>query len=244
MSLSGIIDMVTSFGTDPTRSVDWGVAELLAILERHEVERAYAHSLRAVHYAGPEGNDETLRACAEHEVLEPVATLDPRRYFDAHEEARRRFEQGCRVFRFFPDVQGWPLELLPFVKICETLAELGARAIVPARSYGEATRVAERLAHLELPVLLIGGRYTNIGELLAVMAEFPNVYCDGHAQNSPYALELIMQQCGEGRVMFGSDSPMREFLPPLLMARHAEITDEQRRRYLHDNAFAFVGEGA
>lgn len=241
--MGGIIDMVTSFGIDPTRQTSWGVEELLAILERHEVERAFTHSLRAVRYAGPEGNDETLRVCAEHDALEPVATVDPRRYFDAHEDVRRRFEEGCRVFRFFPDVQGWPFEFLPFVKICETLAELGARVIVPASSCGEATRVAERLADLELPVLLIGGGYTNIGELLAVMAEFPNIYCDAHMHDSPSALEVIMAHCGEDRVMFGSDSPVREFLPPLLMARHAEITDEQRRRYLRENALAFLGEG-
>jgi len=242
--LAGIIDMVTSFGIDRTRESDLGLDTLLAVLEEHEVERAYTCSLRAVWYTGPQGNDETLRACEQHEVLRPVAVLDPRRFFDQQDEARRCFARGCTVFRFFPHQQGWPFDFLPFIKICETLAELGARAIIPAGAYGEATRVAHLIGGLELPVLLIGGGYANIGELMAVLAQCPTMHCDAHVQDGPFALEGLMERGGEDRVIFGSNSPEREFLAPLLMAQHAELTDEQRRGYLHDNALAFLGEGA
>lgn len=241
-----IIDMLTSFGTDRTARAhaDWGVETLLEVLEQHEIERACTCSLRAVHYAGPQGNEETIRVCAEHEVLEPVAVLDPRRFFDQQEEARRCFERGCRIFRFFPAEQGWPLEFLPFVKICETLAELGARAIVPVGACGEATLAARMLGDLDLPVLLVGGGYTNIGELMTVLAGYPNMYCDAHMQDGPFALEGLMQRGGEDRVLFGSNAPDREPLAPLMMARHAELSDRQRRAYLSNNALAFLGEGA
>jgi predicted TIM-barrel fold metal-dependent hydrolase len=244
MELSGIIDMVTNFGIDRTREIDAGIDTLLAIMRRHGVERAYTCSLQAVYYAGPRGNDETLRTCRQHDLLQPVAVLDPRRFFDQQNEARRCAEQGCRVFRFFPGEQGWPLEFLPFVKICETLVELGARAVVPAVGYGEATRVAKLLGRLDLPVLLIGGSYVNIGELMAVLAEYETMYCDAHMQDGPFALEGLMERGGEDRVIFGSNSPEREFLAPLLMAEHAEITDEQRAAYLRGNALAFLGESA
>lgn len=244
MRVAGIIDMVTSFGWDRNRPTQWGLDELLGIMQRHGVERAYTHSLRAVHYAGPEGNDETLRACAEHELLQPVGVLDPRRFFDCREEARRRFEQGFRVFRFFPDVQGWSVDALPFRLICETLAGLGAPIIIPAGPSGQPTRIAERLADLELRVLLIGGSYGNLGEILAVLERYPNVYCDGHVMDSPFALEALLRFGGDHRAIFGSDSPARSFDSPLLMAQHAQITDEQRGRYLRENALAFVGEGA
>lgn len=240
--LPGIIDMVTNFGIDRTREVDWGLDTLLAIMDKHGVERAYTCSLRAVYYTGPQGNDETLRACEEHEVLQPVGVLDPRRFFDREDEARRCFEQGCRVFRFFPKEQGWPFEFLPFVRICETLADLGARVIVPASACGEATRVAAAIGHLDLPVLLIGGGYANIGELMAVLAKYDTMHCDAHVQDGPFALEGLMERGGEDRIIFGSNSPEREFLAPLLMAKHAEITDGQRRAYLRDNALAFLGE--
>lgn len=243
IDVPGIIDMVTSFGIDRTREVDWSVETLLGIMRRHGVERAYTCSLRAVYYTGPQGNDETLRVCGTHDILEPVAVLDPRRFFDQQDEARRCFERGCRVFRFFPQVQGWPTDFLPFVNICETLAELGARAIVHASACGEATRVAQALGQLDLPVLLIGGGYANIGELMAVLAEYDTMYCDAHVQDGPFALEGLMERGGDDRVIFGSNSPEREILAPLLMARHAELTDEQRAGYLRNNALAFLGEG-
>ncbi len=244
MALAEIIDMVTSFGIDRTCPSDIDLDALLGVVEDHEVERAYTCSLRAVYYTGPQGNDETLRACEEHEELRPVAVLDPRRFFDQEDEARRCFDRGCTVFRFFPQLQGWPFEFLPFVKISETLAGLGARAIVHASAYGEATRVARAIGNLHLPVLLVGGGYANIGELMAVLAAYPTMHCDAHVQDGPFALEGLMQHGGEDRVIFGSNSPEREFLAPLLMAQHAEITDAQRRAYLHDNALAFLGEAS
>lgn len=242
--MAGIIDMVTSFGIDPARRVDWGLDRLLAILDAQGIQRAYTLSRRAIHYAGPDGNDETLQVCRRHEGLEPVAVIDPRRYVDAHDDARRRFEQGCRLFRFFPGEQGWPIAFMPFVKICETLAGLGARAIVPVGGYGDATAIAERLGELELPVLLIGGNYATLGELLAVLPEYPRLFCDGHMMNSPYGLATVIEHCGEERLIFGSDAPVKCPESPLLVAEHAGITDEQRRRYLRDNALAFVGEDA
>ena len=101
--MPGIIDMVTCFGWDRNRPTNWGFDELLRVLEKNGIERAWTLSLRAVNYAGPEGNEETLRVCSEHEALEPVAVLDPRRYFDAHDEARRLFDRGCHVLRAAPD---------------------------------------------------------------------------------------------------------------------------------------------
>ena len=242
--MSGIIDMVTSFGIDRTREVDWGVDTLLEIMREQDVERAYTCSLQAVWYTGPQGNDKTLRVCAEHDALHPVAVLDPRRFFDQRDEARRCVDTGCGVFRFFPKQQGWPYEFLPFVKICETLADLGARAILPAGGYGEATRVAREIGHLDLPVLLSGGGYANIGELMAVLAEYPTMHCDAYMQDGPFALEGLMEHGGEDRVIFGSHSPEREILAPLMMARHAELSDAQRDRYLRGNALAFLGEDA
>lgn len=242
--MPGIIDMVTNFGIDRTREVEWGVDTLLAIMRRHDVERAYTCSLQAVWYTGPRGNDETLRVCASAEPLHPVAVLDPRRFFDQQDEARRCFDAGCRVFRFFPKEQGWPYDFLPFVRICETLADLGARAIVPASGYGEATRVARAIGQLDLPVLLTGGGYANIGELMAVLAEYPTMHCDAYVQDGPFALEGLMERGGEDRVIFGSNSPEREILAPLMMMRHAELTDDQRDLYLRGNALAFLGEDA
>ncbi len=239
--MSSKVDMLTSFGIDRTREVNWGVDELLAILDRHEVERALTLSLRAVHYAGSEGNDETRDVCAQHAALEPVGVVDPRRYFDCFEEVRRRTDEGFRAFRFFPQEQGWSVQGANFLKICETLAELQARVLIGAGGAGQPTAIAARTAEMGLPVMLIGAGYSTMGEVMAVLESYPNMHTEAHVMDSPGTLELLLQS-GPGRVMFGSDSPAYYFESPLLMAEYADLTAEQKEGYLRNNALAFLGE--
>ncbi|MCD6361212.1 MAG: amidohydrolase family protein [Armatimonadetes bacterium] len=239
--MTGIIDVLTSFGIDRTGGSELTVDDLLATMEKHGVERALTLSLRGVHYAGPEGNDETRDVCAQHEALEPVGTVDPRRYFDCFEEIQRRVDEGFRVFRFFPDLQGWSVEGLNFLRLCEKLAELQCRIMIPAGPAGQPTALAERLADLNLPTLLVGAGYSIMGEVMAVLQTHPNIYTEAHVMDTPGALELLMS-AGPGRVVFGSNSPERYFESPLLMARYADISDESRADYLHNNALRFLGE--
>ena len=239
--MQGIVDVCTSFGMDPTQRVRWGLDELLAILAEHQVEKALTISLRGLHYDAAAGNDETWEACQQQQVLEPVGTVNPERYFDCAEEIQRRVSQGFRVFRLFADRQGWSVEGMNFRKLCERMAELGARLILPGGAAGQPTRIAKLLADLDLPVLLVGIGYAGMGELLAVLAEYPNIYCEAHMMDTPGALETLMRLGGEHKVMFGSNSPQRYFESPLLMAEHADLSDQQRQRYLRENALAFLG---
>jgi len=116
--------------------------------------------------------------------------------------------------------------------------------MLPGGGEGQVTRIARGLAGLDLPILIVGAGYSGMGELLAVLAEYPNVYCEAHMMDTPNALETLMRLGGEHKVMFGSNSPQRYFESPLLMAEHADLTSEQRRRYYRDNALAFLGEEA
>lgn len=239
--MSGIVDVLTCFGIDRSGGAERRLEDLLAVLERHGVERALTLSLRAVHYAGPEGNDETYAVCARHEVLEPVGVVDPRRYFDCFDEIDRRVDQGFRVFRFFPDIQGWSVEGANFLRICEKLAEVGARAMLPAGGAGQPTQIARAVSTMELPTLLIGAGYGIMGEVMAVLESHRNVYTDAHVMDTPFALETLMS-AGPRQVVFGSNSPERYFESPLLMCQYAEMSAEAKQDYLRHNALAFLGE--
>ena len=124
--MPGIVDVCTSFGLDRTQPVRWGLDELLRVLAKQQVAKALTISLRGVNYDAGLGNDETWEVCQQHPVLEPVATVHPQRYWDCFDEIDRRVEQGFRVFRFFPDLQGWSVEGLHFRKLCERIGS-GAR---------------------------------------------------------------------------------------------------------------------
>ncbi|MFQ6099388.1 MAG: hypothetical protein ACE5O2_16770, partial [Armatimonadota bacterium] len=134
-----IVDVLTTFGACPGRRADWSLDSLLSILDRHGVGKALSLSLKGVAYDFSEGNDETLQVSRRHPVIEPVATIDPRRHFGCVEEVSRRVEQGFRVFRFFPTEQGWPINFLPFRRLLERLAEHDVRLILPIAGPGSAT---------------------------------------------------------------------------------------------------------
>lgn len=239
--MPGIVDVLTSFGADRTGVGDRPLDDLLAILDQHGVERALTLSLRAVHYAGPEGNDETREVCAQHEVLEPVGVVDPRRYFDCFEEIERRVGEGFRVFRFFPELQGWSVEGANFLRIAEKLAEVGARVIVPAGGAGQPTRIAQGVGEMGLPTLLTGAGYSIMGEVMAVLEANPSIYTEAHLMDTPFAIETLMST-GPRQVVFGSNSPERYFESPLLMAQYAEMSEDARQDYLRNNALGFLGE--
>jgi predicted TIM-barrel fold metal-dependent hydrolase len=233
--VGSIIDINTFFGLSRERPTDWSLDTLLRLLDRAGVARALTLSLRGVYYDFVAGNEETLRACAAHPQLVPVATVDPRRYVGCREEIRRCLDRGVRLFRFFPDLQGWALDGLDFLRLVEALAGQGV-LMVPANRPGWPSLAARYLAPLGVPVVLLGVGYSVFGELLAALAAHPNLYCDGMLFDSPGAYELVCAEVGAGRVMFGSGLPERYFASARLMVEHADLTPQQRAAIFYRNA--------
>lgn len=240
-----VIDINTFFGVAPGSEDDWSLDALLRLLDHHEVERALTCSLRGVYFDFVEGNNETLAAARSHNNLVPVGTIDPRRYLDCLEEVRRCASEGIKVFRFFPDVQGWAIDGLHFLRVVEAIAEANGAVMLPCAAAGWASTAARVLGPIGIPAVLLGAGYSFFAELLAAMEACPTIYCDGHKLDSPGACELICQEVGEERMMFGSGLPERYFSSAYLMVEKAELTPHQRRRILHDNAArVLLGEEA
>ncbi len=240
--MPGIFDAVTSFGSYPGKQVDYSLDTLLEILRDNGVDRALSLSLKGVYYDFEEGNDETLAASQEHEAIIPVATIDPRRHIGCMEEVARRVEQGFRVFRFFPADQGWPVDFLPFRNLLRELAKHDVRLIFPASGNGAVTALFDVLAaHAPgAPALLTGVSYANLAELIAALKASDRLYADVHMLNSPNALELIAEEAGIERIVFGSGSPAREFLTALNVVTASTLSEADKQRILSENAEAFL----
>ncbi len=265
--MTGFFDATTSFGSSPAKRADWSLSTLLAILEEHGVERALTLSLRGKYYDYASGNDETLAACRENRILLPVATIDPRRYLGCLEEVARCADAGFVAFRFFPDHQGWSLDWLPFLEVCEAIARVGLPIILPASAggaitlagrllapeafvaqdygmFGGAITPAGRLlAPLGVRVLFLGVGYGDMAEALAALRTYPMFYFDTHLLNTPEALEVLCRGGGEEQIVFGSNAPERYFESALNMLRSAELTPDQRQAVSGGNLRRFLGEG-
>ena len=231
-----IIDINTFFGPSDRAGVKWTLDDLLGLIDRHGVERALTLSLRGVYYDFVAGNTDTLEVCRRHPELVPVATVDPRRYLECLDEVERCVDEGVRVFRFFPDVQAWPLEHVHFLRVCEAIADAGAAIMLPGSTAGAPSAAARLLGDLGTPVVILGVSYNTFAELLAAMETSEHIYCDGHVFDTPGAFELVRDVAGAHRAMFGSGIPERYFASAYFMVAYAELSDDERDAVLYANA--------
>lgn len=239
--MTPIYDANTSFGSSPAKRADWSLATLLEILETHKVQQALTISLRGKHYDFITGNDETLQACRNHPLLLPAATVDPRQYLNCAEEVRRCVDHGFLAFRFFPDHQGWPLVWLPFLDLCELIAEHQLPIILPATPAGTITAAGHHLAPYGLRVLFLGAGYSIMAEVLAALKAYPSFYFDTHLIDTPGAFEVLCSNGGSSNIVFGSNAPERYFESALNMLNTADLTPDQRTRISSDNLGEFLG---
>ena len=228
-----VIDVNTVFGIWPVRKVEISLEMLLSILERGNVSKALSLSARGIFYDYHEGNDETLAVSQQDARIIPVATINPARYFGIVEEVQKRIDQGFRVFRFFPRYQDWHLDYAPFSRVIKALAQTPAILMLPAsEGINNVARLSEKIKN---PVIIDTLRYFNLAEALVVMQENPRIFVETHLINSANFVELLVQEVGAERVLFGSSTPLNYLSSARMPIEMAEVTLDQKALILGGN---------
>ncbi len=263
-----LIDINTTFGKSPTKrvsyadfvtsarmfdepalahptaqEVDWSLDNLLAILDKHQVDCALTYSRRGKLYDFVTGNDETWQAAQDHPQLVPVATIDPRRHFGCLTELERCIDRGFRAFRFFPDEQGWSISALPFLKICEELAAHEVTVMLPAGSWGQQTAIGQLICPFGFNVVATGATFTVVAESIAVAAEYDNFFCETSLIHTAETIPGMVAELGAGKLMFGSNSPESYFQAAYNLVAAAQLSDADKRAILGENALRHLGLG-
>src|SRR5262249_52698342 len=162
-----LIDAHTVFGFWPVEKVDLSVDTLQAVMRARSVARSLAYSAKALFYDAHEGNDDTVAVCQQRPELIPVAGLDPRAYPACLEEAHGRLAQGVRVFRFFPDRHGYPIDFAPMLELLQELA--GQVIIVATGQMGVPTALSRLLGDTGCRTILELESPDLLGESLAAL---------------------------------------------------------------------------
>ncbi len=239
-----VFDCHVLFGREPGGGPVWELSELLRLLDAHGVARALVHNLRGIYDDFCAANDELLEACRTDPRLVPAAIIDPRRYIDCVEEVDRMADAGVRAFRFFPHIQGWPVEGFSFRRVAEKIASVGGAIFLPAQRAEEAAAAVRAAGDLGCPIVLYGWGYAPFGEILAAMHVCPNIFAETYMINSPWAFELLFEEGFGDRLLFSSELPRRYFSSAWLMLERSELSDEQRQLVAWSNAARILlGEG-
>jgi predicted TIM-barrel fold metal-dependent hydrolase len=229
-----IIDAHTLFGFWPSRKADLRPETLVSLMKKNGIAKSLVVSATGILYDFVRGNDEALAFGRQSTDVFPLGTLDPKRHVGCAEEIDKRAEQGFKLFSFYPQHQGWPLDFLPFQQILDKLAEKKLAAMVYCGGLGAATQLT-RMCKGGAPVILSGVSYGNLGEVLAVMKDHSQFMVESHMLNTPDGFEVLCGEVGADRVVFGSLSPLKYLNSALMPLKAATLTDEERAKILSGN---------
>lgn len=226
-----IIDIDTLFGFWPRRRVDISLERLQTLMARHQVEIACVCSARGVCYDFVEGNREALAVSRANPGLAPVATLDPRRFLGCREEIDRCLDQGVRLFRLFPDYQGWEPASPAGRRVLEMLEETGAVVMIS----GAPAAVLPALAGLTIPVVLTGAHFYFLADVLAGLEAMPNLYLTSRFFIGPGSIDTWLAAAGPQRLLFGSHAPLAYPAAALNLVKGAGLSPENQAAVLGEN---------
>ena len=232
-----IIDVDTLVGFWPSRRCDISVGRLEALMARNGIDRACVCSARGICYDDEEGNRETTEIVSRYSNLIPVATIDPRKFTNAAAEIRRWVDGGGRIFRLFPEYQGWALNSPSSRRILGLLDEAGVVIIVG----GSISQVLPELKGLRTPVILVGAHFYQLADALACADQMSNVYLSTRLLIGPGSIERAVSYLGPARLVFGSHAPLVYLASALRVVEYANLTAEQRESILYTNLRGLIG---
>jgi predicted TIM-barrel fold metal-dependent hydrolase len=239
-----VIDVNTCFGRRTEFDYDLSLGTLLESLDSHAVAGALTYSLRGVHYDPQGGNAETLAAAQAHPHLIPVATMDLREYLNWEANLGQLLRQRCRVFRFFPRLQGWSISSLFFRQLLEWLQGRATCLIFSTGEgggWGQAEEIAHVTAQSGLPVILTDVNYNNMAEVITVMRAYPHVYAETNWLATIAALEVMADQVGADRLLYGSGAPMHPMQKAFNEVLESALPTGDKQAILGGNALRLLG---
>ena len=244
-----VIDVNTSFGESPRHRTDRSLARLVETLDGHHVGLAFTHSWRGVRYSYDDANTETLEAAQAHPGLLPVATLDLRHYLGWEREVERCLGEGIRLFRLFPEVQGWSISDSFFAALVAKLAGSQGAVMLSIAGAGMVagvptpTTVGQITAPHGVPAILTAVNYHNMAETMAGMRRFPNLYAESHWLATPGAIEVLCDEVGTDRLLYGSGAPTYGVQRALNQILESSVSAQAKAQILGGNAARLFGLG-
>ncbi len=240
-----VIDVNTAFGSRTEFDFDLSLNTLLASLDQHQVAGACTFSLKGAHYDPHTGNCESMAAARCHPYLLPVATLDLREYLGWETEVERCLDQGVRLFRFFPQLQGWSIASRLFQRVLGKLHGTGVCLVFSLAELGfSGSNAIEEIAMITaergLPVILTDINYQNMAEAITVMQCYPHLYAETNWLATVGAVEIMAEEVGASRLLFGSSAPLRPLQKALNEVLETNLSPADKSAILGGNAMRLL----
>ncbi len=231
-----IIDINTMFGPLPIAPSDLSIEGLLSQMRRHQISLSCTISTIGLQLDHNSGNAATRAAAAESKELIPVATINPLRYMSNDDTISSLKTNGFKMVRFFPRMQGWPIQFAPFVMLGHGVATANLPLMIETGVPGAATELLNALGDYAGAIILTGVDSQVLAEALVLMTRHANIYLETSGLIATGAIALAASQVGTERLLFGSGAPMRPVACGLNLVRAAGLAAEDEVALLGGNA--------
>ena len=235
-----IIDISTFVGSWPNKAIDMSVERLLTLMRKHAISRALVVSAKGIWYDYIEGNTETMSLARAREELIPVGTIDPRKYYKRG-EVKRLKESGVKICRLFNDIQGWLIDYAPLRDIVEEFERYRMPFMIDVSKRGVATQVGRLAREVDVPIIMTSPGYDLMSELIAVMRKNNNLFVEMRRINSPDVIEILAEEIGVERMVYGSNSPFDNVESSLLMLLGCDLTEREKEKIASGNIRNILG---
>jgi predicted TIM-barrel fold metal-dependent hydrolase len=230
-----IIDADTLFGFSPRQNLDVSSAQLLKMMTQNKISRTITYSLQGIHYDYRLGNKETIELSRNNPEFIPAFSVDPRQYFGCIPEIELLAQQGLKLIRLFPEVQGWHFDAAPVTKILRVIADHKLVLMVDTRAWGTATKLVEYTKKFDIPVILLNVSYFTMGESIELAKTVKNVYIEPRITNGPDGIDLMVKECGAECLVFGTHAPFDMIEPPILLVEGSHVSQEEKQLIFSGN---------
>lgn len=196
-------------------------------------------SLRAVHFNASSGNDEARRVAEglRHVIpgLVPAVTLETRDWLGAR-----------AILRQTPP--GSVVRLAPERQDCQP-AHPGFRAIITEcveremviLCEGDLRRWGPALAGRGAVVVFLDAHFYHLGDLVALFSEEPGFHTSTRLLNGPDSLEIVRDELGVERLVFGSRAGLHEGASALARLRTSTLSPADRAAVAAGNLRRLLG---
>lgn len=221
---------------------------LLRTMARLGVEAAVVRPLKPPDYDLDAANRRLSRLVTREPRLVGFARVNPLER-EAPQQARRAVEEyGLRGLHLQPWEENCPVNCEKVDRVIEALGDrvpVYVSAGFPVVSHPlQVQDLAERHPHT-LFIAAHGGQQDNSGmsfdDSLLVARETPNVLFDVAGVYRRDFIELLVEQAGPERVLFGSCTPYMDMELEIVRVRATHLAEEVKSRILHGNAARLLG---
>ena len=205
--MSSTIDCDVIAGFWPKARVPMSPQLVSDSLHRNGIAEAHVISARGIFFDFQAGNRETLQWAEESRRrpvrLHPVGTIDLRRYLGWRDEIREMTKAGMRIWRFFPEHQGWDFDHPGFRRIVGALEEEGAVLYLK----GKPGKIWKALQGSKVK-LVIGSHFYDLAEVFALWEEGHEFKITTQLLHGPGTIDLVRELWGADRMIYGTGMPL------------------------------------